>query len=347
MLKGGLIVKNILLFDATLRDGSHAIKHKLSLSTIEQYCSRIDDAGMETVIVGHGVGLGASSLQVGVSRCSDEEMLKCARKNLKKTKLGIYMMPGLGTIEDNLIPAIDIGVDLFKIGAHCTEADIMKQHIEYLAMRNKEVYGVLMGVHMINSKNLLEEVKKIESYGANGVILMDSAGASIREDVEEKITTLVNNTKIKIGFHAHNSLGLAISNTLSAIDCGATIIDATCGGFGAGAGNCQLEAVIALLQQRNILNNVDLYKIMDASEEIIQKELKFTKGLDKITLIAGISGVHCMFTDKIKEAAGYYNIDFRDIFIELGRRKIVGGQEDMIIKVAEEIMQKYAIVKEK
>lgn len=333
-------MEKILIFDASLRDGSHAIKHRLSLKTIENYCSKIDSAGLDAVVVGHGLGLGASSLQIGLSRHNDNEMLKCARKNLKQTKLGIYMIPGLGTIENNLRPAIENGVDLFKIGSHCTEADIMKQHVEYLVQNKKEVYGVLMGIHMAEPSKLLEEAKKIESYGAKGLILMDSAGASLRDDIISKITTLVDNTKLQIGFHGHNSLGLAISNTICAIDCGATIVDGTVLGFGAGAGNCQLEAVIAILQKRNMINDINLYKIMDVAEEVIQDGLSFNKGIDKITLISGLSGVFCTFTEKIKEAAVHYNIDARDIFMELGNRKVVGGQEDMIIKVAEEILQR-------
>lgn len=328
----------IELFDATLRDGSHAIRHRLSLKVIEQYCKGIDEAGLDAVIIGHGLGLGASSLQIGLSQYNDNQMLECARNNLKKTKLGIYMIPGLGTIHDNLEPAIDIGVDVFKIGSHCTESDTMEQHISYLANRNKEVYGVLMGIHMIDSKKLLEEAKKVESYGARGLILMDSAGASLREDVIDKVKKLVTNTKLKIGFHGHNSLGLAISNTLCAIDCGASIVDGTTLGFGAGAGNCQLEAVIAILQKRKLIDNVNLYKIMDTADEVVKKKLKYTKGIDKITLISGISGVFCTYTEKVKDAAKIYNLDPRDIFMALGKKKVVGGQEDMILEVVKEIM---------
>lgn len=333
-------MNELLLFDATLRDGSHAIKHRLSLKTIEKYCSQIDGAGLDCVIVGHGLGLGASSLQIGLSRFSDDKMLKTARENLKQTKLGIYMIPGLGTISDNLVPAIELGVDVFKIGSHCTEADTMRQHIEYLASRNKEVYGVLMGIHMIDAKNLLHSAKLVESYGARGLILMDSAGASLKEDVEEKITMLVNNTGIRIGFHGHNSLGLAISNTLCAIDCGASIVDGTLLGFGAGAGNCQLEAVIAILQKKNKLKNLNLYKIMDVAEDVVKHDLKYTKGMDKITLISGVSGVFCTYAVKVKEASERYGIDARDIFMGLGKKKVVGGQEDMILEVVKEILEK-------
>lgn len=332
--------KNIRFFDATLRDGSHAIKHQLELETIKKYCLGIDNSGLDTVIVGHGNGLGASSIQVGLSKYSDEDMLSIARKNLKKTKLGVYMIPGFGTINDNLLPALNIGVDVFKIGAHCTEADVMKEHIEFLISKNKETYGVLMCAHMTTTDRLLSEAKKIESYGASGVIFMDSAGALLPEKVKELISEVKNNTSFLIGYHGHNNLALAVSNSLIALESGADIIDGTLMGFGAGAGNCQLEAIIAILQKKGLLQNINLYQIMDVAESIIEKDLNYTKGIKELSIISGLSGVFSAFKEKVDEASKIYNVDPRDIFMELGRKKVVGGQEDMIIDVAMNLSQK-------
>ncbi|MFI3300263.1 MAG: 4-hydroxy-2-oxovalerate aldolase [Candidatus Gastranaerophilales bacterium] len=332
-------MSELKIFDATLRDGSHAIAHQLELDTIKRYCKMNDDTGLYTIIVGHGNGLGASSLQVGLSKNSDRVMLKTAKESLNKTKLGIYMIPGFGTIQDNLIPAIEIGVDLFKIGCHCTEADTMKQHIEFLNENKKEVYGVLMSTHMASCEKLTEEAKKIEDYGAKGVILMDSAGALVTEDVTKRVEKIKNHTELEIGFHAHNNLNLSIANTLVAIDAGANIIDGTSMGFGAGAGNCQLEVIVAILQKRNLLKHLDLYNLMDVAQEIISKELDYKKGLEGLTIISGISGIFSAFSKKVDEASKKYNIDPRDIFIELGKRKVVGGQEDMIIDVAMNLAQ--------
>lgn len=325
---------NLLVFDATLRDGSHAIKHQLPLETIDHYCTEIDNAGLYTVVVGHGNGLGASSLQVGLSANSDEEMLTTARAKLKNTKLGIYMIPGFGTIEDNLEPAIEIGVDLFKIGCHSTEADITKQHIEYLRNLDKEVYGVLMMSHMPTPERLLEEVKKMESYGALGVILMDSAGAYMPEDVRTKVSMLVDNTNIRIGFHAHNNLGMAVSNTLIALECGATIIDGTIRGFGAGAGNCQIEAVVPVLQRQGKLQGIDFYKLLDVSDEIVRDEIGYKEGLKTTSIVSGLNGVFSAFAVHVQNASERYGVDARDIYKELGKRKVVGGQEDLVVDVA-------------
>ena len=330
---------NLLFFDSTLRDGSHAIGHQLTKENIATYCQNADDAGLHTIIVGHGNGLGASSLQVGLSILTDAEMLSTARQNLKTTKLGVFLIPGFGTIKDNLAPAIDLGVDLVCVASHCTEADVTKQHIEYTLSRGKEAYGVLMSYHMGSTERIVEEALKMQSYGAMGLILMDSAGASIPSMVKEKVTALVNALDIPVGFHAHNNLGLGVSNSLLAIECGATIIDSCIRGFGAGAGNCQLEVLIGLLHRVGIETPVNLYKVMDLSDNIVANIMKTPQVINTISLISGMSGVFSAFAPHVKKAADQFGLDPRDIFVELGRRKVVGGQEDIIVDVAMNLSQ--------
>ncbi len=332
-------MNKIQFFDATLRDGSHAINHQLSLETIGRYCRAVDDAGLSAVIVGHGNGLGASSLQVGLSKHSDISMLSTAKKNLKKTKLGIYMIPGFGTIKDGLLPAIEIGVDIFKVGTHCTEADTTKEHIEFLAKNDHEVYGVLMLSHMASVPRLLEEAKKMESYGAQGIILMDSAGALLPDEVKSRMESLVNGTHLQVGFHAHNNMNLATANTLTAIQSGATIVDGTTRGFGAGAGNCQLETLLAILKKMGISSGVDLYKMLDVSDDIVAGEIGYSGGISPLNIISGLSGVFSAFDEKVQKAAKQFALDPRDIFIELGNRNVVGGQEDLIVDVAMYMVQ--------
>lgn len=327
-------MSKLLFFDASLRDGSHAIKHQLTAQNIEDFCRAVDNVGLYTVIVGHGNGLGASSLQVGLSKLTDCEMLTIARRNLSRTKLGVYLIPGFGTIEDNLEEAIEIGVDLFKVGCHCTEADTTKQHIEYLRKQGKETYGILMMYHMASPERLLEEAQKMQSYGANGVIIMDSAGASTPEMVKRGVSTLANGLNIKVGFHAHNNMGLAVANSYTAIQSGATIMDGTIRGFGAGAGNCQLEALVALLLKNEYELDIDFYKMLDASEEVV-KAVYPVGGQSATSIVSGMSGVFSAFSEHVKKAAAQFDVDPRDIFIELGKRKAVGGQEDMIVEVAQ------------
>jgi len=333
-------MKKIRLFDATLRDGSHAIRHQLTKETIEAYCKHMDSSGVYVIIVGHGNGLGASSLQVGLSLLSDMEMISTARNNLNNTKLGVYLIPGFGTIKDDIIPAIECGVDLFKIGCHCTEADTTRQHIEFLRERDKEVYGILMMYHMASPEKILEEARKMQTYGVNGVILMDSAGASTPKMVKNVISMLCDNMDIHIGFHPHNNLNIAVANAYIAIEEGASIIDGTIRGFGAGAGNCQLEAIAALLEKCGYPLDINLYQLFDTSEKIIKPLLPDEKGLSDISIVSGIAGVFSAFKAPVQIAAKEFNVDPRDIFIELGKRQVVGGQEDMIVEVAKHLSDK-------
>ncbi len=327
----------IQFFDATLRDGSHANKHQFCAQDIRDYCSAMDDAGLDCIIVGHGNGLGASSLHIGMSKISDEEMLRTARENLHRTKLGVYMIPGFGTIEENLKPAIELGADLVKIGCHCTEADVTKQHIEYVASRGLPVYGVLMMYHMIGTDRLVEEALKMQSYGAHGVIIMDSAGASTPQMVADAIDALCDQLHIKVGFHAHNNLGMAVSNTYIAINHGASIVDATLRGYGAGAGNCQLEAIAALLMKEKIRTKLDLYHLMDVSQNLVRQYPQCTMGVDDISIINGIAGTFSAFKYHAIEAAKTFGVDARDILLEAGKRKVVAGQEDMLLQIAEQL----------
>ena len=338
--KKGVRMNKLMFFDSTLRDGSHAFSHQWDKENIISYCREADEANLYTVIIGHGNGLGASSLQVGLSLLSDEEMIKSARNELKKTKLGVFLIPGFATIKDNLGPALDLGVDLVCIGSHCTETDITKQHIEYVKKRGKEVYGVLMMHHMISAERLLEEAKKMQGYGAQGIIIMDSAGASTPEMVRERVKLLSKNLNIPIGFHAHNNLGLAVSNSYDAIKSGATIIDGTIRGFGAGAGNCQIEALVALLNKEGIETGLNLYKLMDISENIISKMPSGQNGITPLSIMSGLVGIFSGFAPHVKKAAEHFNIDPRDIFLELGKRKMVAGQEDFIVDVAIELANK-------
>lgn len=327
-------------FDSTLRDGSHANRHQITEANIVDYCRLMDSAGMNTIIVGHGNGLGASSLQVGVSLLEDNKMLQIARDNLEKTKLGTFLIPGFGTIKDHIEPAIEIGVDLVCVAAHCTEADVTRQHLEFIRNKGKDAYGVLMMYHMASTEKILEEALKMQSYGAMGVIIMDSAGASTPELTKRTISTLYDNLDVKVGFHPHNNLGLAVSNAYIAFKEGASIIDGTIRGFGAGAGNCQLEALVALLEKTGVSTGLDFYRMLDTSENIVKSMMIKDIGIPALNIVSGMAGVFSAFESHVQKAARQFNVDPRDIFIELGKKKVVGGQEDMIVEIAERLSKK-------
>lgn len=333
-------MKNILIVDSTLRDGSHAIGHQLSRKNITDYAKGAEKANIPLLVVGHGNGLGASSLQLGQSFLSDLEMLKTAKKQLKKTKLGAFLIPGFGTIKNDLGPAIDAGVETVMVACHCTEANITREHIGYVARKGVEVYGVLMMSHMVSGRELLIQAKMMEEYGAIGVLLMDSAGAYLPRDVATKIKALVGGLKIEVGFHAHNNLGLAIANSIAAVGAGATILDATSRGLGAGAGNCQLEVLVAVLEKMGVVTNLNLYQLMDNSDNIVANIMKIPQEINGTSLTSGLAGVFSGFAPHAKRAAKQFNVDTRDILIELGKRKVVAGQEDIIVDVAANLRQK-------
>jgi 4-hydroxy 2-oxovalerate aldolase len=327
------MIKQILISDPTLRDGNHACAHQLSLEQIAFYAEAADKAGVPIVEVGHGNGLGASSLQVGLCKETDKEMLETARKYLNNSKLGIHVIPGFATIKRDLIRAIDIGVDVIRIASHCTEADITQRHLGYVRERGKEAYGVLMMSHMASATVLVEEAQKMELYGAEGIIIMDSAGAYLPSDVHEKISALVNGLKVPVGFHAHNNLGMAVANSITAIESGAKILDATARGFGAGAGNTQLEVLIAVLEKMGYVTGIDLYKILDASDIAEKKIMANVPIIKSESIVSGLSGVFSGFAKHVTRISSEYEVDPRDVYRELGKRKIVGGQEDIIIEV--------------
>ncbi len=332
--------KKVYIHDVSLRDGSHAISHKLDKHQIALYCQAAEKAGVPSVEVGHGNGLGASSIQVGFSRLEDIEMLSIARENLTKTKLAIHVMPGFTTINKDLKKAFEIGVDLVREACHCTEADITERHIAFARDCGKEVIGALMMTHMVSKEILLEEAIKMQSYGAEGIVLYDSAGAYLPENVREKISYLVSGLNIPVGFHAHNNLGMAIANSITAVESGAKIIDGAIRGFGAGAGNAQLEVLAAVLEKMEYETGISLYKILDAAEIAQENIIEELPTIKNLSIISGLSGVFSGFSKPVSRVAKEYELDARDIFVELGRRKVVAGQEDLIVEVALDLKKK-------
>lgn len=326
----------VSICDVSLRDGNHSVKHSINLDQIRNYCAIADKCGLDIVEVGHGNGLAASSLQVGFSTHSDQEMLSTARSELKNTKLGVHVIPGFAKIDD-IAKGVDAGVDVFRIATHCSEADLGEKYISYLKNRNKEVYGVLMMSHLADPKKLLEQTIKLESYGAEAVILMDSAGAYLPEDVAGKIGIITQKLSIPVGFHAHNNLGLAIANSLTAIQNGATIIDGTILGFGAGAGNAQLEVLVAVLEKMNYQLMTNSNTLIDLAEKALNFLVSSPCAIRPINLLTGINGLFGGFENPILQAAKNYDIDKKILMKILGQRRVIAGQEDIIIEVSKKL----------
>lgn len=329
-------MKKIRIIDSTLRDGMHAVSHQLSPEQMALIAANLDAAGVDTIEVGHGDGLGGSSIQYGLSKAHEIEYYKAVSKVLTRTKLMALLIPGIGTVED-LERAMEYGVKTVRVATHVTEADAGEQHIKFAKKNGLEAIGFLMMSHMAAPEKVLEQAKLFESYGADTVYVTDSAGAMLPGDVRARIELVRRELSIPIGFHAHNNLGLAIGNTLAAIEAGATSVDGTVCGLGAGAGNSQLDALVAVLNKGGYRTDVDLYKLMDVSRDVVEGLMHRPQVISGDSLAIGYAGAYGSFLLHSRRAAEKFGVDARDILLELGRRKTVGGQEDMIIDVAIEL----------
>lgn len=328
----------IVVMDTTLRDGMHAMAHQFTPEQMAQVAEALDEAGVDVIEVSHGDGLAGSSFQYGFAAATDEEYLKAVAPKLKRAKLAALVLPGIGTCKDMQV-AVKAGVKVFRIATHVTEADISEEHMGLAKEMGTEIVGFLMMSHTVDKEKIAEQAKLMESYGADIVYVVDSAGAMTPPEVKEKVGYLCSELKIPVGFHAHNNLGLAVGNTLTAVAAGASAVDGTLRGLGAGAGNTATEVITAALKKMGYEVGVDLYKIMDAAA-VLEPMMRRPQIIDNASIILGYAGVYSSFLLHTYRAAKKFGLDPRDILMELGRRKIVGGQEDYIIDVAYEMSQK-------
>jgi 4-hydroxy 2-oxovalerate aldolase len=335
--------KFMRVVDTTLRDGMHSVAHQFTPEQMAAIAAAMDAAGIDTLEVSHGDGLGGSSLQYGRAAASDETYLQAIASVLKRSKLAVLLLPGIGVKED-LDMAANLGARVARIATHVTEADISEQHMGLAKKRGMEVMGFLMMAHMAPIEVMIHNGKLMESYGADYVYVVDSAGYMLPPEVQVRVGALKEALNCRVGFHAHNNLGSAIGNTLAAIETGVDIVDGSLRAMGAGAGNTPTETLIAVLARLGIETGVDLYKIMDAAKLVDPFKTQPKEGPDA-TLMLGYAGVYSSFLLHTARAAERFGVDPRDILVELGRRRIVGGQEDMIIDVAYELAQKKQIPK--
>ena len=326
----------VKITEVALRDGSHAIRHQFTVEQVRSITKALNDARVPYIEVSHGDGLGGSSLQYGLSRTDELKLIEAAVSVADYSKISVLLLPGIGTIED-LKEAQKLGAKMARIATHITEADISKQHIETAKELGMETVGFLMMSHMAPTETLVEQAKLMESYGADTVYVVDSAGALLPHEVREKIRALKDVLEIEVGFHAHNNLSLAMGNTVAAIEEGATRIDGSIRCLGAGAGNSQTEVLVAVLDRLGIETGIDVYKIMDIAEELVAPILPRPQEINRDSLVLGYAGVYSSFLLHAERAAEKFGVDSRDILVEIGKRKAVGGQEDMIVDVAAEL----------
>lgn len=327
----------VRVVDSTLRDGSHAVSHQFTPEQVAEVAEQLDRAGVYAIEVGHGDGLGGSSLQYGQARHGDLEKLAAAADVIGQAKLAVLLLPGIGTMDD-LRAARDAGAQLVRVATHCTEADIARQHIGLAHDLGMEVYGFLMMAHTLSPGDLAHQARLMQDFGAQAVYCTDSAGALTPDGVRARIATMREQLEdaTAIGVHAHNNLSLAVANSIVAIDHGATIIDGCLTGLGAGAGNCQTEVMVAVLDRLGHDTGVDLWGVQDVADEVVTPLQHRPQVIDGLGVTMGYAGVYSSFMLHARAAAERFGVDARDLLVELGRRGVVGGQEDMILDVAVE-----------
>lgn len=326
-------MQQIRVIDTTLRDGSHAVSHSYSPDQVRAVASRLDESGVFMIEVAHGDGLSGSSYNYGFSKHNELDLIAAAADSIKTAKLDVLLIPGIGTVQD-LKTVRNLGVNAVRVATHVTEADISAQHIRAAKELDMFSVGFLMMVHMASPEKIAEQAKLMESYGADYINLADSAGYLLPEDVAARIKAVKEAVSIPVGFHAHNNLSLAVANSLAAIDAGATYVDATLRGLGAGSGNAQLEVLAGVLDRKGIPTGLDFYKLMDVAETVLEPMMQRPQVIRNAPLMLGYAGVYSSFLLHVYRAAERFNLDPRDILVEIGKRGMVGGQEDKIVEIA-------------
>lgn len=331
----------VLIHDPTLRDGQHAVRHRLGVPALRGYAEAADAAGIPVVEVGHGNGLGASSLQVGRAAVSDDVMLSTVREALRHSRMGVFLLPGWGT-SDDLRKALAHGADVVRIGVHCTETSLAERHLGFLREAGAEAHCVLMMSHMATPGELADHAARAVAHGAGAVGIMDSSGHFLPRDVGERIGAIAAAVDVPVIFHGHNNLGLAVANSVAAAEAGATIIDGCARGFGAGAGNTQLEVLVPVLERMGFATGIDLYGLLDAAEFAERELVPAPPVPGSLSIVSGLAGVFSGFKDRVLRESGRAGVDPRDVFFELGRRQAIAGQEDLIVDVVAELAARRA-----
>lgn len=328
--------------DSSLRDGSHPMRHQFTVEQVGRVARALDEAGVPVIEVSHGDGLGGSSLQYGFSRTSEMELISAAVGSCTRAHIAVLLLPGVGT-QRELREAVRRGARIVRIATQCTEADVSEQHFQLAKELGLEAVGFLMMAHMRPPEVLAEQAALMQDYGADCVYVVDSAGAMLPGDVASRIRALKAALACDVGFHAHNNLGLAIGNSLAALEAGAGQIDGCLRGLGAGSGNAPTELLAAVLDKLGLDSGLDVFKLCDAAEHVLAPMMPFQPIPNRDAISIGYAGVYSTFLLHARRAGERFGLDSREILMELGRRKAMAGQEDWILDVAQDLARSKSV----
>lgn len=331
--------KSIQVTDVTLRDGSYGIMHQYTKEQVAAITKGLADAGVKIIEVGHGDGVGGSTITYGRALLTDDEIYTTAAANKGDSELQLVDIPGVATME-RIERAFEQGVTWSKASIHATEYDVMEQHIRQCKKIGMKVAALLSSSHVLSMEEMEHHCLKLEEYGADLVYIADSCGTMFPEEVAARISLLKEKLSTRVGFHGHSNLGMGIANSVAAANAGADVVDGACRGMGAGAGNAQIEVLVAALHRYGYETGIDLYKLMDVAEDIVEPVLTRPQTIRNNALMIGYVGTYGSFLLHAERAAEKYGLDPRDIIMELGRRNMVMGQEDMVIDIAYELANK-------
>lgn len=329
-------MKNVTLLDVSLRDGSHSVRHAFTEQQVRAAARGLNQAGVQYFEVSHGDGLGGSSIQYGLSAVDEFKLIEAAVEEAPNSNVSVLLIPGIGTKQD-LKQASQLGAKMVRVATHVTEADVAAQHIQLGRELGMKTAGFLMMAHMASVEKIVEQAKLFESYGAEIVYVTDSAGALLPHEVSARVQSLKDTLQCEVGFHAHNNLSMAMANTIAAVEAGASYVDGSIRALGAGAGNTQTEVMVAVLEKLGYDTGIQLYDLLDVADNVIQPLMQQPQEITSSSLILGQAGMYSSFLLHAQKASKQFGVDERDILMEVGRRKAVGGQEDLIYEVASDL----------
>jgi 4-hydroxy 2-oxovalerate aldolase len=326
----------ITLVDTSLRDGMSSVSHRFTPDQVAAVAAGLDRAGVRLIEVAHGIGIGASSIQYGVAAATDADYVRAAVGAVDHAEIAVLYVPGISTL--SVLDAVqEAGATTVRVATHCTEADCAEQPIRHARAHGMRVMSFLMMSHKLGPAALAEQAAKLDSYGAQVIYVVDSAGALVPSSAGARVAALREAVRADIGFHAHNNLGVGIGNALAAVDNGATYLDGSLRGLGAGAGNAQTEVLAAALERAGHDPGVDVLALAEVAEHVMAPLMPHPQIVDETALLLGYAGLYSTFFHPAKRAAAKYGVPVRELLLELGRREVIGGQEDMIIDVAAEL----------